>query len=132
MTSPSPASSERSFDRILDRLDRVRRSGPNQATALCPAHDNTRSPALSITYLPEDRRTLLKCHSVDCSVADILSAVGLEAWAAHDDPPQPCEVCGKLSIPDAGGRYVHDFCAGRSTTRPAARPKAPDTEQWPG
>jgi uncharacterized protein DUF927 len=131
VTSPSPSSSERSFDRILAHLDRVRRSGPNQATALCPAHDNTRTPALSITYLPEDRRTLLNCHSVSCSAADILSAVGLEAWAAHDDPPQPCEVCGKLSIPDAGGRYVHDFCAGRSTTRPAPRPKAPRLPKLP-
>jgi len=120
-----PAINERSFDRIVDRLERVRRSGPNQATALCPAHDNTNTPALSITYFPEERLTRLKCHSVDCSSGDILEALRLEAWAAHDDEPQPCEVCGKRSIPDTSGRYIHDHCAGRKpAAKAAARPKA--------
>ncbi|MBU4411523.1 MAG: hypothetical protein KKB93_14515, partial [Actinobacteria bacterium] len=125
MSSLVPAINERSFDRIVDRLERVRRSGPNQATALCPAHDNTNTPALSITYFPEERLTRLKCHSVDCSSGDILEALRLEAWAAHDDEPQPCEVCGKRSIPDTSGRYIHDHCAGRKpAAKAAARPKA--------
>lgn len=116
-----PQSAERSFDRILARLTGVRRSGPNQATAMCPAHHNVSTAALSVTYFPELGETKTNCLAEQCSRREVLEAVGLPASAAYDVGPQPCEVCGKSSIPDAAGRYIHEYCATR--TGRAATPR---------
>jgi hypothetical protein len=59
---------------VLDRLEKVRRSGRNH-TALCPAHDD-RGPSLSVTE-GDDGRVLLFCHA-GCSVDQIASALRLE------------------------------------------------------
>lgn len=120
MTSPA-ASSSRSFDRVLERLERVRRTSGTQATALCPAHDDRNHPSLSITYDPAQRRTLVHCFAADCTAGDIAAAIGMEVSDLWDEPLRPCEVCGKNAIPDDSGRYVHDYCAGRETKKPRTR-----------
>lgn len=67
-TSGSP------IDRVLSRLERVKRTGPDRWVARCPAHDDRR-PSLSI-HEAEDRKVLLKCWS-GCSVQAILEVLGL-------------------------------------------------------
>ena len=61
---------------ILQRLDRVRETGPGRWIACCPAHDD-RSPTLSIREI--DDRVLLHCFA-GCGALEILHAVGA-SWA---------------------------------------------------
>jgi hypothetical protein len=62
-------------DRLIGRLHGVRQTGPGRWLARCPAHDDGR-PSLSVCEL-DDGRTLAHCFA-QCSVADIVAAVGLE------------------------------------------------------
>jgi len=60
---------------LLQRLDKVRRTGPDRWIASCPTrHDKT--PSMTIRELP-DGRVLVHDFGGD-SVDDILAAVGLE------------------------------------------------------
>lgn len=61
---------------LLSRLSKVRRTGPGQWLACCPAH-NDRKPSLAIREC-EDGRVLAHCFSHQCPVEDIVAAVGLE------------------------------------------------------
>ncbi len=62
------------IDNILSRLEKVKaRNGAY--TACCPAHTD-KSPSLAIREL-DDGRILLKCFA-DCSVQDILGAIGMD------------------------------------------------------
>jgi hypothetical protein len=58
---------------LLDRLDGVRRAGPNSWMARCPAHPD-RNPSLSITL--RDGRVLVHCFA-GCHPDAVLGAVGL-------------------------------------------------------
>jgi len=62
-------------DKLLSRLEKVKRKGDNSWMALCPAH-NDKHPSLIITE--KDERVLLHCFSHQCNVSDIVHAVGLE------------------------------------------------------
>jgi hypothetical protein len=61
---------------LLSRLDKVKPTGPGRWIARCPAHDD-RGPSLSVREL-DDGRVLLHDFGQECSVADIVAAVGLE------------------------------------------------------
>jgi hypothetical protein len=62
------------IENILSRLEKVK--GRNGAyTACCPAHTD-KSPSLAIREL-DDGRILMKCFA-DCSVQDILGAIGMD------------------------------------------------------
>ena len=62
------------IENILSRLEKVK--GRNGAyTACCPAHSD-KSPSLAIREL-DDGRILIKCFA-DCSVQDILGAIGMD------------------------------------------------------
>lgn len=111
MSTPS-TSPDRSFDRILARLDKVKRRNL-AATASCPCHKDLH-PSLSLRYEPDTGRTLLNCFAQQCREADILAAIGLEPHHVWDTPLGECEVCGKRSIPDDRGRYLHEYCATKS------------------
>ncbi|MGB3327406.1 MAG: AAA family ATPase, partial [Thermomicrobiales bacterium] len=65
---------ESPIERVLTRLEGVKRAGPGWM-ALCPAHDD-RTPSLSITE-GDDGRVLVKCFT-GCEVSDIVAAIGLE------------------------------------------------------
>lgn len=62
-------------DKLLSRLEKVKRKGDNSWLACCPAH-NDKHPSLGITE--KDERVLLRCFSHQCDVSDIVHAVGLE------------------------------------------------------
>jgi hypothetical protein len=60
---------------LIDRLERVKSTGPGRWLALCPAHQD-KNPSLSIRET-EDGTVLVKCFA-GCGVADVVAAVGLE------------------------------------------------------
>jgi hypothetical protein len=59
---------------LLDRLDRVKQTGPGRWLARCPAHED-RAPSLSIREL-DDGRILLNDFG-GCGTDDVLAALGL-------------------------------------------------------
>jgi hypothetical protein len=66
-------------DTILDRLDRVKPTGPGTWTASCPtsAHKNgDRSRGLSVRE-GDDGRVLIHCFA-GCAVAEVVNAIGIE------------------------------------------------------
>ena len=69
---------------FLDRLQKVRRTGPGRWIACCPAHDD-KSPSLAIREV-EDGRVLIHCFS-GCSVQEITGALGMELSDLF--PPRP-------------------------------------------
>ena len=60
---------------LLDRLDKVKQTGPDRWIACCPAH-NDRSPSLAVREL-DDGRILLHDFG-GCHVTDVLAALGME------------------------------------------------------
>lgn len=64
---------------ILPRLEKVKRTGPGNWIACCPAHDD-RSPSLTL-HEAADGRVLCRCWS-GCGFAEIVAAVGMgwEPW----------------------------------------------------
>lgn len=65
-----------SADILLNRLDKVRKTGRDTWRACCPAHRGANPNSLSIRQL-ENGGTLLYCHAHQCQPADIAAAVGL-------------------------------------------------------
>ena len=61
------------LDIVVDRLDRLRRSGANSFSARCPSHDD-RSNSLSVRGVQD--RVLIYCHA-GCRTADVVDALGL-------------------------------------------------------
>jgi hypothetical protein len=59
---------------MLDRLQRVKQTGPGRWIACCPAHED-RSPSLSIRELGDGR--ILIHDFGGCDVGDVLGSIGL-------------------------------------------------------
>ena len=60
---------------LLDRLERVKQTGPGRWIARCPAHED-RSPSLSVREL-DDGRVLVHDFG-GCAVGEVLATLGLE------------------------------------------------------
>ena len=60
---------------LLDRLEKVRKTGSGRWLACCPAHDDRR-PSLALREL-DDGRVLVHCFA-GCSAHEVVSAVGLD------------------------------------------------------
>jgi len=69
------------LDKILSRLDKVKRTGDGQYIARCPSHDD-KSPSLAITE--RDKKCLLHCFA-GCSALDVLDSISLEMSDLFDD-----------------------------------------------
>lgn len=132
MTSAVPITQD-AFERLLARLEGVQRRGEHQAKAMCPAHPNHRTQALSVTYKPEQRRVVVNCLSdkASCTESEIMQAVGLSPADVYDLPLAECEVCHKTTIPDASGRYVHDYCRSGQPVRRKRSTLAAGAEKTP-
>jgi hypothetical protein len=83
-----------SVDRLLAKLDRVRRTGDARWAARCPAHED-RSPSLSIREI-DDGRILLHCFG-GCSVEDVVGAIGVRLEDLF--PPRPMEHARRVRKP---------------------------------
>lgn len=62
------------IDKLLSRLDKVKRTTSNSWLACCPAHDD-RTPSLTLT--DRDGRILIHCFA-GCSTESVLGAIGLD------------------------------------------------------
>lgn len=65
------------IDKLLPKLQKVRKSSKNRWFACCPAHDDT-NPSLSIVYHEDSGGIGLRCFGQGCSTRQITNAVGLE------------------------------------------------------
>ncbi|MEY2334272.1 hypothetical protein [Acidithiobacillus ferrianus] len=74
-TYATTRSNDTPIDRVLHRLDKVKRTAPDKWIACCPAHDDKR-PSLSVKQA-DDGKVLLICRS-GCGVAEIVGALNLE------------------------------------------------------
>lgn len=70
-------------DKLIERLEKVKRTGVDRWQARCPAHQD-KSPSLSIRELP-DGRLLVHCWAA-CATADVLAAIGLEFTDLFPEP----------------------------------------------
>jgi hypothetical protein len=73
-------------ERLLSRLDRVKRTGTGQWLACCPAHAD-RSPSLSVKET-DDGRLLLHCFA-GCGPIEVLIAAGLRFADLYPEPLSP-------------------------------------------
>jgi hypothetical protein len=69
-------------ERVLSRLDGVRRTGPGKWLAKCPAHADGR-PSLSVRE-GSDGRALVHCFA-GCAVEEVLDALDLALADLFDD-----------------------------------------------
>ncbi len=90
MTAAAPNIIESPIDRLLDRLDKVKRTGPDRWIACCPAHPD-KHPTLSVRELA-DGRVLAHCFA-GCAIGEIVDAVGLELSDLY--PATDREIHGK-------------------------------------
>ena len=68
--------------KVLDRLARVKQTGPGRWIASCPAHED-RSPSLSIREI--DDRLLIHDFG-GCDTGDVLAALGLNISDLFEPP----------------------------------------------
>lgn len=85
---PAPAFHGSPIDRLLERLERVKATGPGRWSARCPGplhQRGDRNPSLSVA-IGDDGRALVRCFS-GCEVSAIVAAIGLELSDLF--PPRP-------------------------------------------
>lgn len=70
------------IDKLLSRLDKVRRLSDSRYMARCPAH-NDRTPSLVVSQA--DDKVLFHCYA-GCTPDEILTAVGLKWSDLYADP----------------------------------------------
>ncbi|SCH96757.1 DNA primase (bacterial type) [uncultured Ruminococcus sp.] len=91
---------------VLQHFQNVKRTGNNQYSALCPAHDDHTASLCIGTG--DDGRTLVTCQR-GCSLDDILSAVGLKksdlfATPLEQKQNKPWKYICSYYYPDRNGR----------------------------
>lgn len=64
------------IDEFVSRLHKARRTSKNSWMACCPAHDD-KNPSMTVSE-GSDGRILVHCFSHECSITDIVEAVGLK------------------------------------------------------
>lgn len=69
---------------ILSRLEKVRRTGPNNWLACCPAHED-KNPSLTL-HASDTGKIVARCHA-ECGIDAIVEAVGL-GWEPWFPPKQ--------------------------------------------
>ena len=108
-TSPGPrfagAASASDGGGILSRLKRVKKTGPNSWTALCPAHAD-QNPSLSIR-VASDGKILLCCHA-GCKTESIVTAAGLTMGDLFpaESKPQRRRIAATYDYAEADGKLL--------------------------
>jgi DNA primase len=70
-------------EKLLERLEMVRKTGTGKWIARCPAHDDG-TPSLSVTEIDSGNRVLIHCHG-GCGALDVLESIGLDWSALYPD-----------------------------------------------
>lgn len=69
-------------ERLLGRLEGVRRTGVGKWRARCPAHG---SRGLTLAIAERDDRVLIRCHA-ECETEAVMRAVGLQMSDLYEKP----------------------------------------------
>lgn len=69
-------------ERLLGRLEGVRRTGVGKWRARCPAHG---SRGLTLAIAERDDRVLIRCHA-ECETEAVMRAVGLQISDLYEKP----------------------------------------------
>lgn len=83
------------IDEILARLEKVRRTGPNNWLACCPAHED-KNPSMTI-HASNTGNIVVRCHAA-CSFPEIVEAVGL-GWEPWFPPKQEADFSPPIKRP---------------------------------
>ena len=70
-------------EKLLERLEMVRKTGTGKWIARCPAHDDG-TPSLSVTEIEGGNRLLIHCHG-GCGALDVLESIGMDWSALYPD-----------------------------------------------
>jgi hypothetical protein len=70
------------IERLLERLEGVRRTGAGKWRARCPAHG---SRGLTLAIAERDDRVLIRCHA-ECETEAVMRAVGLQMSDLYEKP----------------------------------------------
>ena len=94
--------------RVLERLHRVKQTGPGRWIGSCPAHEDT-SPSLSIREI--DDRVLLHDFG-GCETDDVLAALGLSLSDLFDRPlaPHIGPTASRIPAADVLLALDHEIC----------------------
>lgn len=63
-----------SVHNLLNRLDKVKKTGKDSWKACCPAHRSTKQ---SLAIRDDNGKVLIHCFAEGCAIDDVLSSVGL-------------------------------------------------------
>ncbi len=91
----APSIIESPVDRLLERLERVKVTGPGRWSASCPGplhHRGDRNPSLSVS-IGDDGCALLRCFC-GCETSAIVQALGMEMSDLF--PPRPAAHAGPI------------------------------------
>lgn len=64
-----------SIDNVLNKLNKVKKTGPYKWIACCPVHQD-KTPSLAIRLL-EDQRILIHCFGCQCGIEEFCSSIGI-------------------------------------------------------
>lgn len=95
MNNDAPSIIESPVDRLLERLERVKPTGPGRWSACCTGplhHRGDRNPSLRIAV--GDGGRVLLCCGAGCEVSTIIAPLGLELSDLF--PPRPATHAGPL------------------------------------
>lgn len=70
------------IERILEKLEKVKRTGSNEYLARCPAHDDN-SPSLTLKEI-SDERVLIHCFA-GCGGSEVMQAIGMTLEDLYPD-----------------------------------------------
>ena len=70
-------------EKLLERLEMVRKTGTGKWIARCPAHDDG-TPSLSVTEIENGNRLLIHCHG-GCGALSVLQKIGLDWSSLYPD-----------------------------------------------
>jgi len=70
-------------EKLLERLEMVRKTGTGKWIARCPAHDDG-TPSLSVTEIENGNRVLIHCRG-GCGALHILESIGMDWSALYPD-----------------------------------------------
>jgi hypothetical protein len=85
---------------FLSRLQKVKKTGPNNWIACCPAHDD-KNPSLTVG-VGDNGGIIVKCFP-GCSFEEIISSLGLQAHEMMRDLPEGREFVRGRSRPFPAG-----------------------------
>lgn len=100
-------SGSNALDRILARLDRVRKIASRGWVAACPAHEDT-TPSLSLT-VGADRQVLMLCRA-SCPTDTVLAAIGLTLADLFEPSPLRRRLVAAYDYRGTQGELLYQVC----------------------